>query len=115
MRYAFIILSFFLSTNLLSQDSTACKCSFTTLPKYPKKAEENKISGTVIIEMDIAEDGSFSNPVVRKGVGYGCDEEALRIASLFIHHMNQCNERCSKKKGKRGKILQPIKFETPEE
>ncbi|MDJ1468858.1 energy transducer TonB [Xanthocytophaga flava] len=46
---------------------------------YPAKAKENNISGFVTIELTIDKNGMPKNPVVVKSLGYGCDEEALRI------------------------------------
>ncbi|MDJ1499494.1 energy transducer TonB [Xanthocytophaga agilis] len=46
---------------------------------YPAKAKENNISGFVTIELTIDKNGMPKNPIVVKSLGYGCDEEALRI------------------------------------
>ncbi|MDJ1481772.1 energy transducer TonB [Cytophagaceae bacterium YF14B1] len=46
---------------------------------YPAKAKENNISGFVTIELTIDKNGIPKNPVVVKSLGYGCDEEALRV------------------------------------
>lgn len=51
--------------------------------KYPKAAKENKISGTVYISFVIDETGNISNAKILRGLGYGCDEEALRIILLM--------------------------------
>ena len=50
----------------------------TTL-KYPKEAKQALISGTVYIRFVVNADGKISNVEVMKGIGYGCDEEALRV------------------------------------
>ncbi|WP_207427894.1 TonB family protein [Pedobacter sp. SYSU D00535] len=50
--------------------------------RYPNKAIEKNIEGTVKIGFRIAKNGSLSNFVVLDGIGYGCDEEALRVMKL---------------------------------
>ena len=51
--------------------------------RYPEAALESKTEGSVIVEYDISDDGLVYNPHVLKGLGYGCDEEALRLISLL--------------------------------
>jgi TonB family protein len=51
--------------------------------RYPDAALEAKVEGSVIIEYDIADDGLVYNPHVLKGLGYGCDEEAVRLIGLL--------------------------------
>ena len=51
--------------------------------RYPEAAIENKIEGSVIVEYDISDDGLVYNPHVLKGLGYGCDEEAMRVIGLL--------------------------------
>ncbi len=47
--------------------------------KYPKIALENGISGKVLIKFTIDINGKTSNHRIYKGIGFGCNEEALRI------------------------------------
>ncbi|MBX2966406.1 MAG: TonB family protein [Cyclobacteriaceae bacterium] len=49
--------------------------------KMPAEARRSSVSGKVYIEMIIEPDGSTSNHQIIKGIGYGCDEEALRVLS----------------------------------
>jgi TonB family protein len=51
--------------------------------RYPEAALEAKIEGSVIVEYDISDDGLVYNPHVLKGLGYGCDEEAVRVIGLL--------------------------------
>ena len=51
--------------------------------RYPETALEAKIEGSVIVEYDISDDGLVYNPHVLKSLGFGCDEEALRLISLL--------------------------------
>jgi len=46
---------------------------------YPDKAIENNIEGTVQISFTVQTDGSLNNFSILKGIGYGCDEEILKI------------------------------------
>ncbi len=51
--------------------------------RYPEEALAAQIEGTVIVEYEIDSLG-IANPLrVLKGIGYGCDEEAMRIISLL--------------------------------
>jgi len=50
---------------------------------YPKPALEAKAEGSVIVEYDILDSGTVNNPHVLKGLGYGCDEEAIRVVNLL--------------------------------
>ena len=47
--------------------------------KYPEEAIENEISGTVYISYDVNDNGEVIRADVIKGIGYGCDDEALRL------------------------------------
>lgn len=46
---------------------------------YPREARENGIQGRVVIQFVIDEKGRVTDAKVVKGIGYGCDEEALRV------------------------------------
>ncbi len=47
--------------------------------KYPNIAREKEITGTVIVTFVVEEDGAISGVQLLKGIGEGCDEEALRV------------------------------------
>ncbi|MPM01267.1 hypothetical protein SDC9_47506 [bioreactor metagenome] len=51
--------------------------------KYPQGARESGIQGTVFLTFVIEPDGKLSNIKVLRGIGGGCDEEAIRIISLM--------------------------------
>ncbi|MEM7160955.1 MAG: energy transducer TonB [Bacteroidota bacterium] len=53
---------------------------------YPKKAGENNIEGTVVVVIDINGDGIVERTRLKKKLGYGCDEEAQRVAKLLKFH-----------------------------
>nr|WP_294943884.1 M56 family metallopeptidase [uncultured Mucilaginibacter sp.] len=46
--------------------------------KYPKIARENNIQGRVILTFVVEKDGALSGVKVLRGIGSGCDEEAIR-------------------------------------
>ena len=46
---------------------------------YPKEAREHKIKGKVLVRFEIDPQGKINNVSVVKGLGYGCDEEAIRV------------------------------------
>jgi protein TonB len=51
--------------------------------KYPQAARDAKTEGKVYIEFIVQTDGTLSEFKMLKGIGHGCDEEALRVmASL---------------------------------
>lgn len=50
--------------------------------RYPAKARENRIQGKVYISFVIEKNGSLSEFKVIKGIGSGCDEEAIRVLKL---------------------------------
>ena len=47
--------------------------------RYPQEAREKGIQGSVFVGFVIEEDGTVSNVKVVKGIGGGCDEEAVRV------------------------------------
>jgi protein TonB len=51
--------------------------------RYPVAAKENNIQGKVSVEFVVNEDGSISNARVVRGIGGGCDEEALRVINAM--------------------------------
>ena len=51
--------------------------------KYPEEAKDKGVSGRVFISFVIEKDGSVSSAKVMKGIGGGCDEEALRVVNAM--------------------------------
>ncbi|WKZ67240.1 MAG: energy transducer TonB [Flavobacteriales bacterium] len=47
--------------------------------KYPKEAMEKGIQGTVIVNFVVERDGSVNEVKTLRGIGGGCDEEAVRV------------------------------------
>lgn len=113
----FLLFLFFINTGITSycQPDTPCSCSHSIKINYPKKAEQNGICGEVLIEISKNDSCTYFNPTIKKGLGYGCDEEALRITTDMITAWNKCNLKCNWKKCAKGIITQKIKFECPSE
>lgn len=51
--------------------------------KYPSEALENKIEGSVFCEYQVSYKGKVEKVKVVSGLGYGCDEEAIRLIKLM--------------------------------
>ncbi len=56
---------------------------FSENMEYPEEALENKVEGDVIIRYKVNSMGDVVESKVEKGLGYGCDEEALRLVHLL--------------------------------
>ena len=50
---------------------------------YPQEAIDAGVEGRVFVEFYIEKDGSVTDGKVLKGIGYGCDEEALRVIGIM--------------------------------
>jgi len=50
---------------------------------YPKAARKHHISGMVEVDFIVTKNGTLEKPHVLKPLGYGCDEEAIRIVNLM--------------------------------
>ena len=51
--------------------------------QYPKEAMEKEISGRVLVGFIVEKDGSISEMEIVKGIGGGCDEEAVRVVKAM--------------------------------
>jgi TonB family protein len=47
--------------------------------KYPAAAQRADVSGRVFVKFIVEDDGTIGDVVVMKGIGFGCDEEAIRV------------------------------------
>ena len=50
---------------------------------YPKEAQDKGISGRVFVSFIVEKDGSVSDVELKRGIGGGCDEEAIRVISAM--------------------------------
>lgn len=74
--------------------------------QYPNKARRMGIEGRVFLSAVIEKDGSVTNVQVLKGIGAGCDEEAVRVVSKLPNWIP------AKQRGRpvRSRITVPIIF-----
>jgi protein TonB len=47
--------------------------------KYPQMARESGIQGTVYVTFVVERNGNVTDVKVLRGIGGGCDEEAIRV------------------------------------
>ena len=74
--------------------------------KYPVLAQKKNIQGRVMVSFVVNEDGSIDEAKVLRGIGGGCDEEALRV----IKNMPRWNPGKQNNKPVKVKYTQPISF-----
>ncbi len=74
--------------------------------KYPQMAKESGIQGKVYVTFVVEPNGSVTNIKVLRGIGGGCDEEAVRVTKLMPKWI------AGKQRGKpvRVQFNMPIKF-----
>lgn len=53
------------------------------LIEYPKEALENYVEGIVLVNFVVEKDGTISSPRFIKTLGFGCEEEVLRVIDEF--------------------------------
>lgn len=73
---------------------------------YPAQAKEEGIEGRVFISFIVETDGKISTVEILKGIGGGCDEEAMRV----IEEMPNWNPGKQRGKNVRVQYRVPIKF-----
>ena len=74
--------------------------------KYPEEARQKGITGTVYVTFVVEKDGTVQHVKILRGIGSGCDEEALRVISL----MPKWNPGMQRGKPVRIQFNMPIKF-----
>ena len=52
---------------------------------YPRSAANAGVSGRVFVSFVVNTDGSLTDVQVLKGIGFGCDEEAVRVIQKMPH------------------------------
>lgn len=50
--------------------------------RYPERALRASIQGRVYVQFVVNERGEVENPQVIRGIGGGCDEEAIRVVKI---------------------------------
>ena len=107
-----LLLLLFISTQLNAQ---YCDCGIKTIrSKWPKSAEENNIYGIVEIKYKLTDSCIIIDTVIIKGLGYGCDEEAMRIFSQVSNYWNECKRKCGLCECKSEEIIYRVKFLSPD-
>jgi len=71
--------------------------------KYPSLARETGIQGRVVLSFVVAKDGRLQDISLIRGIGGGCDEEAIRVVSKMP----------TWKAGKHNGKYVPVKFTLP--
>lgn len=61
--------------------------------RYPEAAKEAKVEGTVVVRYSLDYRGKVVATKVKKGIGYGCDEEAMRVVGLLRFQVPQARKR----------------------
>lgn len=51
--------------------------------RYPGQASENDIQGTVFVSFVVRKNGNLADIKILKGIGGGCDQEAMRVVKLM--------------------------------
>lgn len=51
--------------------------------RYPTLATQHKIEGKVYVRFVIQPDGSIGETKILRGIGHGCDEEAIRVIKMM--------------------------------
>lgn len=74
--------------------------------EYPRMAKESGISGRVFITFVVERDGSVTDVQILRGIGGGCDEEAVRV----IRKMPRWSPGKQRGKPVRVQYRMPIKF-----
>jgi len=71
--------------------------------KYPQMARESGIEGTVYVTFVVSKSGKISNVKVLRGIGGGCDEEAIRVVGSMPGWIP----------GKQNGVAVPVQFNLP--
>jgi len=73
---------------------------------YPPLARENNIQGRVTVQFVVDENGKIIDAKVLKGIGWGCDEAALRV----VNSMPRWKPGKQRNKAVRVRFVIPIRF-----
>ena len=74
--------------------------------RYPQMARESNIEGTVFLSFLVEKDGTITQVKVMRGIGGGCDEEAVRV----LKSMPKWSPGKQRGRPVRLKMTMPIKF-----
>nr|WP_295933304.1 energy transducer TonB [uncultured Dyadobacter sp.] len=51
--------------------------------RYPSQAQRSGVQGKVFVQFTVGSDGKIENATAVRGIGFGCDEEAVRVVKLM--------------------------------
>ena len=74
--------------------------------KFLVKLKKAKIEGKVIVSFYVDVDGSIADVTVERGIGFGCDEEAVRV----IKSMPNWNPGMSRGRKVKVRMVLPVTF-----
>jgi protein TonB len=74
---------------------------------YPRWAIENNIKGKVVLSFVVMPDGSIEFSEIERGIGFGCDDEALRV----VNEMPKWKPGIQNGKKVAVKFILPIRFD----
>jgi periplasmic protein TonB len=77
--------------------------------RYPEIARENNVQGKVFASFIVEIDGRLTNFKILRGLGYGCDEEAIRLLKTMPKWVPS-REFNDSTKFRRVQFTQPILF-----
>ena len=77
--------------------------------KYPDTAKSANIKGKVFIKFVVEKDGSIGEVKVIKGIGFGCDEEAI----FLLKNMPKWKPALQNGRPVRVYMTMPIEFKFP--
>jgi TonB family protein len=78
--------------------------------QYPDEAVENGVNGTIRVKFTIEKDGSITNIQIVQKLGYGCDEEVIRV----LKRMPKWTPAKLKGKFVKSYFTMPVSFKTTE-
>lgn len=61
--------------------------------RYPAAAKANQVTGTVIVRYSVDYRGQVVAAKIKKSLGYGCDEEALRVVKMLRFNMPRSHKK----------------------
>lgn len=75
--------------------------------RYPEEAKKQGIEGKVFIRFVVTREGSITKVEVEKGIGYGLDDEAVRVISSYD---KKWKPGVSKGKAVNTKMILPVSY-----
>lgn len=95
----------------ISKDTTRRFVICQSTLSYPSSAQDNNISGTVVVLFDIDSNCRLVNIRIEKGIGYGCDEEAVKALKKCKPIFNGTKRSCTPILN----LRQPFTFKNPDD